>query len=320
MTIHFVYAGDPNGDRECSPYTITQNLYRFLKSKAEVKYYDWTASGPIDVGPDDVFIGHPNYPPETVTQWVFKNVKCKAKFLIHPLHHGDPQYNMPFSWMVDEADAVFSIMGPYWYDTIKTSAFASWHPKIIRLDMAVNADAYPYTKTTFNPPGRRNYVYVGSNMPMKNTNYLAKIMRAMPNKKLYWYGGDGGAELAKLPNVQTVGWVDVRAHREEICNAADIFVNVSYSDANPTTLLETTAWGLIPACTKESGYYDDPMFTELYLDDFNGTLRALDRLQNAPVDELISRSLNSRSIIEDHYNWKTFCTKVWDGICAHANL
>lgn len=318
MSIVFVYAGDPNDPRESSPYTITRNLYRYFKARADVRYHDWAGCGPIEINDEDIFIGHPNYPENSITQWVFRNADCRAKFLIHPLHHGDPQYNLPFDWMAKQADAVFSIMGPYWYDTLESSVFAHWKSKMIRLDMAVDSEAYPHVKRTFAPPGQRDFTYIGSNMPMKNTPYLAKIMRKLPERTMYWYGGDGEAELARLPNVKTVGWVDIRQHMSEICEKADIFLNVSYSDANPTTLLEATSSGLIAACTKESGYYDDPMFTELYLNDLNATLKAIDELQHAPTEELMERSLRSRRRIETQYNWEQFCSKVWNRISQTA--
>jgi len=91
----------------------------------------------------------------------------------------------------------------------------------------------------------------------------------------------------------------------------DIMVNVSISDANPTTLLESRAWGLITACTRESGYYNDKFFTELDVDNIDRTIAAIHGLLEAPTHELYQRAVASRVEVENKYNWQNFCNTVW---------
>jgi len=311
-TLHFIYAGELGDSRIQSPYSITKNLHNYLSQRCPVKYYRWDSTEQISVGPNDIVLGHPNYPANTPTRQAFTQ-PCRAKCLIHPFHHNRASDNLPFDDLASQADRIFSICGPYWYDSVDQTGFAHWKPKMVRVDMAVDANVYPYLKQDFNR--KRRLLYVGSSTPNKNLGLLYKIMKHLPDVELHWYGGSREHPLARLPNVRTTGWVTLD-HKlaERICQDCDVMVSVSDSDANPTTLLETMAWGLIVACTKESGYYNDPLFTELYLDDFQATIQQIRGLLAAPADQLRERSKAGRSAVEATYNWDRFCQTVWDGI------
>ncbi len=310
--IHFVYAGDPDSGGLHAPLSITHNLFYYLKQRTEVRFWRWDSCEDIPVEPNDIILGHPNYGSETVVQKAFKK-PCKAKCLIFPLHTRRSSDNLPFNDLVSQADKFFAICGPYWYDSIGETPFASWKPKITRLDMAVQSNAFPYVKHEFKQ--QRRLLYMGSSIPNKNLPFLASIMRAMPDVILHWYGGDSRHPLAKFKNVKVTGWVVLNEERaKEIANNCDIMVSVSDSDANPTTLLEAMSWGLMVACTKESGYYNDPLFTELYLDNLPSTVKAIRGLLTAPAAELKQRSLVGRQEIETKYTWDRFCGTVWDGI------
>lgn len=313
MKVHFVYAGLPDDPRIQSPYSITKNLYNYFKERAEVKYYTWDSFSDVQTDENDVFIGHPHYDTNTTVQRFFASgKKCRLRCTIHPLHTARVQDNMPFDHLTISADVVFSICGPYWYDTIDSTPFAHWKSKIVRLDMAVDSSIYPYLKNNFNDVGHRRLVYIGSNMPHKNLDFMYEVMKKLPTVELHWYGGDGETPLAKLPNVKTVGWVVLDAGMaKKITNECDIFINTSISDANPTTLLESTAWGLIPACTPQSGYYNDNMFTSINLNNIDETIKIITDLLYTPSDKLKSRSLASRKRIEEYYTWGNFCDKVW---------
>lgn len=315
--IIFVYAGQPDMGVIQAPYIITNKLYHFLAKHAEVVYYPWVSTDDPDVREDDIILGHPNYDPNTVIQRAFQK-PCKAKFLIHPFHTNRILDNRPFDHLVGISDRLFAICGEYWIDSIDSTVFAHWKPKITRVDLAVDPQTYPYLKHSFNGPGNRRLVYIGSSSPNKNLGYLRRIMLRLPQVTLHWYGGDSEHPLAKLPNVRTTGWVFLDAAMgKEICKWCDIKISVSDSDANPTTLLESSAWGLIPACTRESGYYNDPMFTELFLDDESRTVEILKELLAIDSSVLHERSLQNREIIESKYTWTRFCNTIWDTISGY---
>jgi glycosyltransferase involved in cell wall biosynthesis len=313
MRIHFVYAFSPHDQQLQSPFCITRNLYHYLVQRADVVYHTWDSKKTPNLKPDDILLGHPHYDTNTLMQQVFrKNLRCKARCTIHPLHTVRVGDNMPFDFMAKQADKIFSICGPYWYDTIHTTQFSHWKPKIVRLDMAVDGNQFPFLREKFHSPGKRRFVYIGSAMPQKNLGYMTQLVASMPGIQLDWYGGDSNHPLAKLPNVRTFGWITLdRQRAQQIVNDCDIMINTSISDANPTTLLESRAWGLITACTPQSGYYNDPYFTELKLDDIGYSRQALQCLNETPSDVLMKRAKDSRKEIEERYTWENFCDTVW---------
>lgn len=315
MKIHFVYAGSPDESSIQSPYSITKNLYYYFKARAEVQYYTWDSYTDVNVSPDDVFIGHPHYDVNTTVQRFFASgKKCRLRCTIHPLHTVRVGDNMPFDHLTRSADKVFSICGPYWYDTISETPFAHWKPKIVRLDMAVDSNIYQHKKKTFNEVGRRGIVYVGSAMPQKNLMYLYEIAKAMPTVQFRWYGGSGEHPLASLPNMKVFGWCDFRDQSilNDLYNFADLFLNVSISDANPTTLLEFgLAGGLIPLCTPTSGYWNSKSFVNIShkLDE---SLKVISDWLHKPSSELQALSLYNRQVCENEYNWDKFCSTVYN--------
>lgn len=316
MTIHFVYAGDANVDSNKSPYSITYNLYKFLAARVQVTYHRWDACYDIDLGPDDILLGHPHYDPNTVIQRAFKrDLPCRARYLIHPFHHRRVEDNFPFDHLARAATKIFSICGPYWYDTIGDTVFAHWKEKMVRVDMAIDLNHWPYRKTTFNAPGNRGVVYVGSGMPQKNVGLLTEIAKRLPEVRFDWYGGSGDHSLAALTNTHVEGWTDFTPQKvAEICYRNDLFVNVSISDANPTTLLEFgLASGIVPLVTETSGYWRDDCFINIPLNAGAAATIIKDWLQK-PSEELQARSLANRTICEQKYTWERFCQTIWDGM------
>lgn len=314
--LHFVYAGDPADSRSCSPFSITHNLYKFLAARLPVTYHQWDACYDIELGPNDVLLGHPHYDPNTIVQRTFRrNQPCKARCLIHPFHHRRVEDNFPFDHLARAADKIFSICGPYWYDTIGDTPFAHWREKMVRLDMAVDITQWPYRKETFNGPGNRGVVYVGSGMPQKNVGFLTEIARRLPKVRFDWYGGSGDHSLAQLPNCHVEGWTAFTpAKVAEICHRNDLFVNVSISDANPTTLLEfALASGIVPLVTETSGYWRDECFANIPLER-NGAVDIIRDWLERPTEELSARSLANRRVCEERYTWARFCDTVWAGL------
>jgi glycosyltransferase involved in cell wall biosynthesis len=219
--------------------------------------------------------------------------------------------------MARQSSKIFAICGPYWYDTIDGTAFSRWKDRMVRLDMAVDTNHFPFLRQetgpmAFNPPDQRRLVYIGGGSPHKNLSYLTAIMSKMPDVKLHWYGGPKDHPLSRLSNVTSTPWGELSGGVvEKMVADHDIMVNVSVSDANPTTLLETRAWGLITACTQESGYYNDEFFTELYLEDIDKTIAAIRGLLTAPTHELYQRAVASRAEVVSKYTWQKFCDTVW---------
>jgi glycosyltransferase involved in cell wall biosynthesis len=312
MRIHFVYGGDPFVDHLNAPSSITHHLYKhFVQLGCDLVYYDWChPGGYLPVGPTDVVLGHPNYDHNTIIQRLFRETTTPYKFLIHPLHHAMPEINIPFEPLVRQAKHVFSIMGPYWWDTLSQSRFASWQDKITPVDMAVDADRFPFVRESFPPPGQRQFCYIGNSRPEKGTDILAEVFRRS-RYKLHCYGNLDG-NICGLPNVVCHGYAHtIPQFGRDLCNTAVMMLNTSKSDANPTTLLETAAWGLVVACTKESGYHGaSSPFWGLNKDDPDGIVQLLQYIQGVDEAVLWAQVRAQRKAIELNYTWTRFCETI----------
>lgn len=315
MNAHIVYAGLPHNNLNYAPFTITRNLYRFLSQHFEkIHYYDWCYEGPLaPVLPNDIILGHPNYPANTALRKLFQS-NCKLKCLVFPFHHAIPEINLPFDDLVSQANVIFSITGQYWYDTISQSRFAHWKKKMVRVDMAIDTNTFPYVKTKFNPKGKRSFFYIGCDRPEKGLNLLFEIMRRVPYQ-MHTYGNISHP-LIGLPNVHHHGWTQTSPQwASDLANIADCFLNTSISDANATTLLEAMAWGFPVGCTPQSGYYNSPdILFGMNPNDVNGCVNLLQFISDVDESYLIQRSQYARKIIENNYTWDKFCRTIWDKI------
>ena len=319
-TVHFAYAGPPDNTALHAPFSITRNIYRALSAKYQVAYYDYSSKVEIPYGPDDIVIGHPHYDHDTVMQKALRNpAPCRAKILMFPLHTKRTEDNWPFNDLVEYATSIISICGPYWYDSIDTTIFKHWQPKIVRLDMAVDSAAFPFMKQQVNPVGQRKLLYLGSAIPNKNLGFMAKIMETLSHAQLTWLGADLNHPICKLPNVNAIGWQQLTAETmKPYVDGHDFFISTSDSDANPTTILESMAWGIVPICTKESGYWPDGEYMgEIVLADFHKTVHNIISFLNMPEERYRQISLRNRKLIEADYNWENLTGKVLQEIGRH---
>jgi len=295
-----------------APFSITCHLSRFLSQRIPTLVYDWGERVCPPVEPDDIVLGHPHSDPATVIQRVFRSeVKCRAKALIFPIHHGIPSISTFVVPLVERAAVVFGIMGQFWHETIGNSHYAVGKEKIVRVDMAVDAEEYPLVKTSFNPPGQRGYLYIGANRPEKGIEVMSRTMSRMQGFPRGWIGR--GEEI---PGMQRLAeHVDLTPEFVRgLAQRYDFFVNTSVSDANPTTILEAMAWGFPVACTPESGYHKMPTIMTLSTSDIEGNVRALLELQHAPEERLREIGAANRRLVEEHYTWERFCSTVWAGL------
>ena len=319
---HYVYVGDPNNhDNHHSALTIGRKVYWMLRGMfSEVIYYDWADIRNIpQIDSDDIIIGHPNYHTQTPIRQLFRN-NVKYKALIFPLHTKIHTDNWPFNDLVNQADDIFSIQGPYWYDTLPHTMFKNWQPKITRLDMAIDCDLWKYVKTEFNDIGNRGIVYIGNDTANKNLNLLYKIAEAMPNQRFEWYGGYSEHILGRLQNVKIYGQSDIFNMASEICMKNDFIISTSISDANPGTLSEIgLASGLIPLCTPQSGYYENDHFANITLD-VNDSINIINKWLHIPSETLKQKSINTRKMCESQFTWDIFLDKIREKLKKYASI
>jgi glycosyltransferase involved in cell wall biosynthesis len=175
-----------------------------------------------------------------------------------------------------------------------------------QVDLAVDRADFPVLKRSFNPPGKRKFVYIGINFWYKNPKFLSAIAKAMPEAEIAWCGSG-----KPIDGVRALGRQDFRdPAAKELLSQYDFMLTVGNSDANPTTILEAMSWGLIPVCTPQSGYVRYPSIPNVPLDDVEGAVRVLRGLQSTPEDDLLAMQRENWAMLDDHFNWDRFAEQV----------
>jgi glycosyltransferase involved in cell wall biosynthesis len=182
------------------------------------------------------------------------------------------------------------------------------------VDLAVDRLDFPRVKGDLAEPGKRRFLYVGNTAPPKNVGYLSAIARAMPEATVSW-AGPGRA----IDGVRSLGVLDFStADAKGIVASHDFLLTVGNSDANPTTVLEAMAWGLVPVCTPQSGYEDEPGIVNVPLDDVPGAVAVLRRLQSASAAELETLRARNDEALERRYTWDRFAAQVEGAITSEG--
>ena len=311
-TLHGIDAPEPPN----SPYTITWHLGRFLREQARALGYEFAYRNLDDltlatVNSDDILIGHTMHP----DGWMNRALDCPArgKFILQPYQHfmvGEEAVGWIKS-VFAKADHLLLITGPYWWETMHATAFADWKHKATRVDMAINPARHPHSKTRWNPPGKRRFLSMGRDAWYKGIDLVADLAR-MGGFHLGYFGDAQPSRFAYVPQIMHYGGCDfIPAVQAAITREYDGFISLARGDANPTSLLETACWGLLPLCNKESGYYPDAPFIELRQEDTDFNLGMIDDLQHMPEYALRERAAAIRRQVIDHFTWDRFCSTVW---------
>ena len=233
-----------------------------------------------------------------------------------PFNHADLVQVAFADSFLHRCDLMLAVTGNAWFDTVESSPFSHWRPKMVHVDLAVDRDDFPRVKTKFNPPGQRRFVYIGHTLWYKNTGYLSEIAAAMPESRISWIGSSDRGIRRLLP----LGRQDFStAAGRSVVAEHDFLLTVGSSDSNPTTILEAAAWGLVPVCTRESGYAGYRGIVNVPLDDPAGAVEVLRGLQQAPEDELEEMRAQNDRLLDEHFTWDRFATQVVEAIESDAS-
>jgi len=193
---------------------------------------------------------------------------------------------------------------------LKDSPFQHWGPKIVHVDLAVDRADFPIIKKNFNPAGKRRFLYIGHTAWYKNTSFLENLVEKVPGTFFSWMGGP-----QRLKNINRLGKLDfskVDAHN--VIKEFDFLITVGSSDANPTTILEAMAWGLIPVCSVQSGYEGFSGIRNISIDNMEKAVETINNLQSVPEEQLKKWQQVNLAELENHFNWDRFCGQVLDEI------
>jgi len=270
----------------------------------------------IRPGPDDVLIGHPYPVPWTCFRRSLRVPGWKRILMLLPYHHGDTAQAAFLDTIIPHADLYLAITGNYWFSSAQSSIFSHWLPKMVHMDLAVDRADFPPVKREFNPPGRRRFVYIGSRSPGKNVGYLSEIARRLPGVDFHWIGmGRGG-----IAGLKPLGYCDFGTDESQRLVASyDFMITVGKADANPTTILEAMAWGLIPVCTKQSGYAGYEGILNVPLGDPDGAVSVLQTLQEVPDEELKRLQAVNWQALDTHFNWDRFVRQIVEAIESESS-
>lgn len=302
-TVHFVY---PRDDRAEAPGCIGREVGKRLEAKYSVKYYDYGGYTRARPAPGDVLLGHPHPCPPTCFRSSARSNVWARVLILQPFNY-DLQQVAFLDPVVRRADRFLAITGQYWADGLADSVFSFWAPKMVHVDMAVDRKDYPFIKAEFHDPGKRRFLFIGHSGWQKNPDYLRQIAAALPEYDFGWIGRHvtplEGFEHHEVPDFR-----EPEARR--LIADYDFLLTVGRFDANPTTILEAMAWGLIPVCTPQSGYSREPGVVNVPLDNPDAAARILESLQEAPDERLRSLQELNYDALASHYNYDRFAEQV----------
>ncbi|MDF1514948.1 MAG: hypothetical protein P1S60_14150 [Anaerolineae bacterium] len=313
--IHLVY---PSGPRISTPDAIGRNLALQLRERFsyEVILHKWSSAEIILPNAGDVLIGHPHPYPKTCFRLSLRQPGWKRILALGPYNHGDGVQVAFYESFIRRCNLYLAITGNYWFDSISRSPFAHWRPKMRHLDLAVDRNDFPILKHKFNPPGQRQFVYIGHSGWTKNPRFLEKIAQRMPNVHFSWIGA---ARRRHLAGFHHFGYQDFSTTAaKQLISTFDFMITTSKSDANPTTILEAMAWGLIPVSTPQSGYIGYPGIRNIPLEIVK-TVEILQELQHIPDTALREMQLENWQALDMHFNWDHFTQQIVNAIESNAN-
>lgn len=308
-TIHFIY---PHGAAISCPDTIGRHVASRLRERYAVRLYDWDDVGCIQPEPGDVLLGHPHPARGTVFRRSMQLPGWERIIAFCPFNHDLAQVGF-LDPVVRRCDVYLAIAGSYWFER-PAPCLTHWRPRMVHVDLAIDREEFPLTKNSFSAPGKRRFVYIGNATKPKNVGYLAEIARSLPDYEFAWIG-----RSESVPGLTRLGSLDFSSDsaRELVCGY-DFMITVGRADANPATVLESMAWGLIPVCTPQSGYVGLPGVPNVPLDDLQGALAVLRRLQEQPLEYLHSLQRHNIAALEEHFNWDRVAGEVCGAIEGDA--
>lgn len=302
--IHFVYPRDHS--RQSSPFCIGNEIGDRLQRDYEVRFYDWRDQICIRPAPGDVLLGHPHRRANTVFARSLSEPGFARRILMQP-YAADMRQVSYLDRLLDRCDLFLAITGNYWFSRVERSPFARWRPKMRHLDLAVNRAHFPLIKQRFNPPGQRRFVYIGNTAHLKNTAYLSRLATARSSADISWIGRG----KRRIAGVRELGFMDFsQPGARTALEQFDFMITVGALDANPTTILESMSWGLIPVCTMQSGYEGSAGIVNLPLNNVAAAQPVLDYLQHCGEAELQRLQSEGQAALREHYHWDRLYAQV----------
>jgi hypothetical protein len=302
--VHLVY---PVGNKISAPDTIGRHLHLALEKHYQVITYNYDEIKIIKPGNSDVLIGHWHPNPLTVFRMSAQKKGWKRVIALAPFCPDPTGWHNAFgNKIIEKCDRYLAITGNAWMKRLKESPFQHWEPKIVHLDLAVDRVDFPFIKEHFNQVEKRRFLYIGHTAWCKNILFLEKLAQELPEIDFSWIGGN-----RSLKGLKTLGTFDFsNQEAKNIIQEYDFLITVGSADANPTTILEAMAWGLIPVCPVQSGYEGFSGIRNISIEDLDDAVASINKLQNVSEEQLIMWQQDNLDCLDNHFNWERFCSQV----------
>ena len=306
--VHLVY---PVGNKISTPDAIGRHLKISLENFYEVITYNYDEYRTIHPGKADVLIGHWHPNPLTIFRMSAQKKGWKRVLALAPFCPDPTGWQNAFGKkIIKHCDRFLAITGNAWMNRLKDSPFHHWEPKIVHLDLAVDRVDFPFIKKNFNPAGKRRFLYIGHTAWCKNISFLENLAKELPEIDFAWMGGN-----QSLKNIKGLGKFDFSEQEaKNLIQDYDFFLTVGTADANPTTILEAMAWGLIPVCSMQSGYEGFSGIQNISIDLIEDAVATIKNLQSVPEEQLRLWQHENLECLDGHFNWERFCSQVLDEI------
>lgn len=299
--------------RKSSPWTIGSNLRKKLLTQFNVVMHEWDANYTIAPSNNEILLGHPHPKANTVFRKSFDG-PWSHRFVICPFTT-NPQQMYFVEPYARQANAFFAICGPTWAKKLPTSLYSHLSNRFIPTDMGIEPNNWPPLDREFSPPHQRRFAYIGSSLALKGTPFLEMISAQRDPNEFSWIGASNWIRT----NTTKFPFTDLQTTEgRDLLSKFDFIFSPGKSDANPTVLLEAMSLGLIPVCTRESGYDDDNRFYVMNYGQIDSALNLCDELQVVPCEELEKRR-NSNFLALREYSWAKFTDTVLSEINKSIN-
>jgi glycosyltransferase involved in cell wall biosynthesis len=311
MTVHFIYK---SGTPVSTPHAIGREVFKRLSRDFPAVLHDPASSGTINPAPGDILLGHPSFDRNDLFHRSVRKGGWAKTVVIHPFCPTDLNSYAHLGFAVPLCDAFLAITGRVWIDRLPETVFGQWAGELVHLDLAVDrADFPPLRSTEVAPAGTRRFLFVGNHPHYKNVPFLNKLAAQMPDVEFHRVG----PFKRRFRHLKQHGPMDFgQKDALEFAASFDFMITPSEMDANPTTILEAMALGVLPVAPEGSGYYAHDGVLQISGRDLRSAEATIRLLQNLDSAEILERRRANWQRLDDHYNWDRFYEVVRETILS----
>ncbi len=308
-------------NNKSAPISITKSLIKSLKTSFRVTLYDLTETSNILDTDFDVVIGHPlpksfgvkgfksNFSEYDDSQVLVKLLLCKKAnknfFAITPFNVSEDLFKWQQKLYSDSQIINYIGIGGEVWRKYLVSEFTNAKKNYL-VEMFIDPKEFKFRKFSFSKPGKRRFLYLGRNSFEKGVDMMSAFALAYPSIDISYISSGMISGCNKIADYLTMNNQTLTF----IAANYDFIISFSRFDAQATTIIEMASVGLIPVCTKTTGYDSDFVF-ELPLE-FESIFTLLNKLNHEDESVLRRFQFRNKKIIQERYHHKIFEKKIFE--------